>query len=188
MQFSGVNRESAKQTLAATSRSTAPKDISRYLGEEWKKLTADQKRPYEEAANTDRERYLREKKDYVPTAGGDSSDSSTDEKASKKKKHSSGKKGGHGDKPAKKRAKKDPNAPKRAKTAYIIFTEENRAAVTEELKRTRGAEFENKSVLKELGRQWKELPAEAKKPYAEKALADKKRYETQLATYKSQPH
>src|SRR5512133_3625778 len=73
-----------------------------------------------------------------------------------------------------KKRKKDPSAPKRAKTGwacacllftgsgggrmarYMLFTDENRERVRAQLKEK--ADFKNQDVLTELGKQWKLLP------------------------------
>ena len=78
----------------------------------------------------------------------------------------------------KKRAKKDPNAPKRPMTAYLIFTNDNRAKIMEEIP---GIKFTE--VAKEASKRWKELDAEAKAVYEDKNKADKVRYETEMKAY-----
>ncbi|KAH3682519.1 hypothetical protein WICPIJ_006510 [Wickerhamomyces pijperi] len=79
------------------------------------------------------------------------------------------------------RKKKDPNAPKRSLSAYMFFANENRDLVREE---NPGISFGG--VGKLLGEKWKALTADEKKPYEEKAEADKKRYEAQKAQYLSE--
>jgi len=87
------------------------------------------------------------------------------EKASKKAmKSSSGKKG--------KKSKKKSTGPKRAKSAFIYFTNENRDDVKRETPSLAFGE-----VAKALGKMWKQLPAAQKKKYEDMAAKDKKRYE-----------
>ncbi|CAO3699883.1 hypothetical protein G6F70_007185 [Rhizopus microsporus] len=76
----------------------------------------------------------------------------------------------------KKRGKKDPNAPKRALSAYMFFSQANREKV---IKENPGAKFGE--IGKILGARWKELSDEEKKPFVEQAEADKKRYEEEKA-------
>lgn len=86
---------------------------------------------------------------YKPPSSSSSSSSSASSSSS-----------GH-KKPKRKKHKKDPTAPKRAKTGYMLFTDENRDRVRSELK-TR-PNFKNQDVLTELGRLWKALSEEEKK-------------------------
>ncbi|GKZ18797.1 non-histone chromosomal protein 6 [Aspergillus brasiliensis] len=76
------------------------------------------------------------------------------------------------------RRKKDPNAPKRGLSAYMFFANENREKVREE---NPGISFGQ--VGKMLGERWKALKDADRRPYEEKAAADKKRYEDEKASY-----
>ena len=83
------------------------------LGEEWKKISDDDKVEFEEKAEEDKKRYKKEMEDYTPPSDDDDSDD------------------GGGKKKAK-RAKKDPNAPKGPMNAYMLFANSVRAQVREE--------------------------------------------------------
>lgn len=76
------------------------------------------------------------------------------------------------------RRKKDPNAPKRALSAYMFFANENRDIVRAE---NPGITFGQ--VGRILGEKWKALSDEEKQPYEAKAEADKKRYESEKELY-----
>ncbi|KAJ0426063.1 high mobility group box domain-containing protein [Aspergillus carlsbadensis] len=76
------------------------------------------------------------------------------------------------------RKKKDPNAPKRGLSAYMFFANENREKVRED---NPGISFGQ--VGKMLGEKWKALSDKERKPYDDKAAADKKRYEEEKAQY-----
>ena len=73
---------------------------------------------------------------------------------------------------------KDPNAPKRPKSSYLFFCDEMRAQVKSD-----NPEFKAVDVTKELGRQWKELGEEEKKPFEKKAKKAKKNYESEMESY-----
>lgn len=90
-----------------------------------------------------------------------------------------------------KRKRKDEGAPTRALSAYNIFVQdrfaklakENEAALKSadsdaQLKRVPPA-----NLVASTGTQWKELSAEEKAKYEERAKADRKRYEEQMAQY-----
>ncbi|CEP13358.1 hypothetical protein [Parasitella parasitica] len=72
--------------------------------------------------------------------------------------------------------KKNPNAPKRGLSAYMFFSQDNRAKVKED-----NPEASFGTIGKLLGEKWKGLSDQEKKPYLEKAEADKKRYEKEKA-------
>ncbi|KAI9365217.1 high mobility group box domain-containing protein [Pilaira anomala] len=76
----------------------------------------------------------------------------------------------------KRRSKKDPSAPKRGLSAYMFFSQDQRATVKDE-----SPEATFGQIGKILGEKWKALSDEQKKPYNEKAEADKKRYENEKA-------
>ncbi|KAM0330089.1 hypothetical protein ACHAQA_004260 [Verticillium albo-atrum] len=90
------------------------------------------------------------------------------------------KRGAAGEKKAK-RAKKDPNAPKRGLSAYMFFANEQRENVREE---NPGISFGQ--VGKLLGERWKALNEKQRGPYEAKAVADKKRYEDEKAAYNAE--
>mmetsp|Transcript_20996 Transcript_20996/g.34705 ORF Transcript_20996/g.34705 Transcript_20996/m.34705 type:complete len:394 (-) Transcript_20996:254-1435(-) len=75
--------------------------------------------------------------------------------------------------------KKDPNAPKKASSAYIYFSVENRAAVKSSMCET----VSNTELLTEVGRQWKELTDKKKEKYNAMAAKDKERYAKEMETY-----
>ncbi|KAK3394625.1 Non-histone chromosomal protein 6 [Podospora didyma] len=80
------------------------------------------------------------------------------------------------------RAKKDPNAPKRGLSAYMFFANEQRDNVREE---NPGVSFGQ--VGKILGERWKALSDKQRTPYEAKAAADKKRYEDEKQAYNNDP-
>ncbi|KAJ1847340.1 Non-histone chromosomal protein 6 [Coemansia sp. RSA 2611] len=76
----------------------------------------------------------------------------------------------------KKRTKKDPNAPKRALSAYMFFSQDRRAQVQEDNPNVTFGQ-----IGKILGGLWKEMNEEQKKPYQDKAKKDQARYEAEKA-------
>jgi hypothetical protein len=79
--------------------------------------------------------------------------------------------------PAKKE-KRDPDAPKAAKNAFIFFCAEKRAEVKKgepELKPT--------EITKKLGEMWREMDDEDKEEFQEKAKEDKERFENEMEEY-----
>ncbi|KAG0653758.1 High mobility group [Monosporozyma unispora] len=76
------------------------------------------------------------------------------------------------------RRKKDPNAPKRALSAYMFFANENRDIIKSE-----NPDVTFGQVGKLLGERWKALSPEDREPYDAKAKADKRRYESEKELY-----
>lgn len=58
-------------------------EIGKHIGELWKNLSAEDKKPYEEMAAKDKERYEREMKDYKPKEKSGGSPSAPSKSSSK---------------------------------------------------------------------------------------------------------
>mgnify|MGYP002883919075 CR=1 FL=1 len=80
-----------------------------------------------------------------------------------------------------KKKEKDPNAPKRAKTAYFFFMEEIRESVKSENPGMKLGE-----QMKEIGQQWRDLSESKKRKYTDLAEADKKRYAEEMGQVKTE--
>ncbi|XP_031287257.1 FACT complex subunit SSRP1 [Pistacia vera] len=80
----------------------------------------------------------------------------------------------------KQKKKKDPNAPKRAMSGFIFFSQMERENIK---KSNPGIAFTD--VGRVLGDKWKKMTAEEKEPYEAKARADKKRYKDEVSGYKN---
>ncbi|KAJ7682888.1 high mobility group box domain-containing protein [Mycena rosella] len=76
------------------------------------------------------------------------------------------------------KGKKDPNAPKRALSAYMFFSQDWRERI-----KTENPEAGFGEVGKLLGAKWKELDDEEKKPYVDQAAKDKTRAEDEKNAY-----
>ncbi|KAG5490471.1 hypothetical protein JKF63_00591 [Porcisia hertigi] len=122
------------------------------MGSLWKKASEEEKNRYQKLAEEDKLRYDREMAAYVSRGGAVFKRGSNKVKKAKKE--------------------KDPNAPKRALTAYFFFASDYRA---------KHPEIPAKQQMSEAGAAWGKLSADEKKPYEELAAKDKKRYEAQCA-------
>ncbi|UJR10849.1 hypothetical protein I4U23_015037 [Adineta vaga] len=78
-----------------------------------------------------------------------------------------------------KKKAKDPNAPKRFRTAYILFSVEKR----EEIKND-NPKLSSKEILAELGAQWKAADASTKQRFQKLSDAEKVEYEEKMVAYK----
>jgi hypothetical protein len=72
--------------------------------------------------------------------------------------------------------RKDPNAPKRASNAYMIFCKEHRNQLKEER-----PDLAFGKLGAKLGEIWRTMSVEEKMPYEERALSDRERYKRELA-------
>ena len=79
-----------------------------------------------------------------------------------------------------KKAKKDPNAPKRNMSAYFLFSIEARQTVKDE---NPDASFGD--IARLISEKFKHLPEKERKIWDDKAIADKERYNAEMAEYKS---
>lgn len=80
------------------------------------------------------------------------------------------------DVPLRQKKLKDPEAPKKAKNAYMFFCDDHRAGVKDD-----GAK--GPEVMKELGKMWKELDEKGKAKYEKKAEKAKKDYKKAMESY-----
>ncbi|KAL2914143.1 Non-histone chromosomal protein 6 [Polyrhizophydium stewartii] len=76
------------------------------------------------------------------------------------------------------KTRKDPDAPKKPLSAFMIFSKENRPRIKEE---NPDASFGE--IGKLLGAAWRELSEKEKQVYNDKADEDKARYDQEVASY-----
>ncbi|RWR73504.1 Structure-specific recognition protein [Cinnamomum micranthum f. kanehirae] len=107
------------------------------------------------------------KKDSIPKASSKRKSKDGDEDGSKKRKQ---------------KKKKDPNAPKRAMSGFMFFSQAERENVK---KGSPGLSFTD--IGRALGERWKKMSAEEKEPYEAMGRADQKRYKEAMAGYKNAP-
>lgn len=127
-------------------------EFSKKCSERWRTMTDKEKKRFNDMADRDKGRYDREMVGYVPPKG---------------------EKGG------KKRKKKDPNAPKRAMSAFFWFCQEERGKV-----RAANPDLTVGDTAKELGRRWAEVTTAQKGKFEALAQKDKKRYEAEMKVWK----
>lgn len=126
-------------------------EFSRQCAERWKNMSEHDKKRFHDLASNDKVRYDEEMKHYVPPKGT--------------------KKG--------KRRSKDPNAPKRALSAFFWFCHDERPAV-----RSMNPDLKVGDIAKELGRRWADVSPDTKRKYEAMADRDKARYEREMEVYK----
>ena len=147
------------KTKAELGRDAGITDVAKAIGAKWGKLTDAQKGPYQKKAEADKKRALRERAKY--------------EKSGAKAKWAKNNPSPKG------KRKKDPNAPKRALSAYMFYS----AAVRDKTKKELGRDAGITDVAKAIGAKWGKLNDKQKAPYQKKATADKARAAKQRAKY-----
>ena len=143
-------------------------EMAKTLGKEWKELDEEARKPFIALAEKDKERYQAQMKDYTPP-----------EKVLVPNPALAA--GGSGSRKRKRRFK-DPNAPKRPRSTYMMFCAEQRAALVE-----KNPDMKVTDVVKTLGSMWGELDAEKRASYDAAAAADRERYQAEMATYTPPP-
>lgn len=129
-------------------------EFSKKCSEKWKAMSAKEKQRFEEMAEKDKGRFDKEMANY------------------------DGKSGGKGAKGGKRKRTKDPNAPKRALSAFFCFCNDERPKVKQAHPgHTVG------DIAKELGKRWEGCTNKPK--YEAIAAKDKERYEREMAIYRS---
>lgn len=129
-------------------------EFSRKCADRWKTMSEKEKGRFHTMAEKDKKRYDGEMSKWVPPKG---------EKGGKKRKRV-----------------KDPNAPKRALSAFFWFCNDERPRVKEVLPDSTVGD-----VAKELGRRWNDCTEDQKAKYEALAAKDKARYEKENNAYKS---
>jgi len=135
------------------------KEVLSELGKRWKALEENDKVQYNNLAKDDRERFEKEKEVFLRTHVSlyvDDGSKST------------------------KRKKKDPNAPKRPRSAYILFVNDYRPKVVEE---TKDEQIKQTEIMSRVAKLWKEAGAEEKEKYYQHAQEEKEKYAIALANY-----
>jgi len=147
-----LDNENCSYAAARTALSETWKGLDEGSKEEFKTKYAEAKAAYDLAMQS-----------YVPAPG---SEFEADEKAESTKK--------------KQKTKKDGNAPKRPKTAYLLFGDDNRGKVKEA-----HPDWKQSQIMTELGALWKKCPESTKAELNQRATALKDAYDTEVAVYKT---
>jgi hypothetical protein len=161
MLFSSAKREEYKKK----NPDAKAKDIMGGLAGWWKDATADEKKPFEKKAEEDKKRYEKEKAAYTPAEPSGDESGSDDGDAKPKRKRTAKK-------------QKDPNAPKRPKTAYFCYMDSVRAKV-----RKANPDLKITEISKKIGEKWGLLSADEKAEFDSEAKELKNKYDKELAAY-----
>ena len=176
--FCADNREKVKRDLEKIGEDFKATDVTKELGKRWnilkestKAVAIEKFKKYTTLAEEDKERYAKEMEDYVEP---------TEEEWEELEK---------GKKRGRKSSSTKSDKPKRGKTAYNYFCQENRPLAKEEL----GDDATSKDVTSKLGQMWTELKnkvededeeaIEQMERYNQLSAEDKERYAKEMEDY-----
>ena len=165
----GVFFEDKRHEFTKACAGQKASEVSKMAGIEWKKLTDEQKPPYQKRFLEIKAKYDKDMKAFLAAGGTKEKGVRALRSQKAKAKRKLGKK-------MKKRGKKmkDANVPKKpAGGGYGQYLAENR----EEIKKTLPQDHKITDVAKAAGAKWKSLSAKKKKPYEDK-------YHKKMAEYK----
>eukprot|EP00042_Codosiga_hollandica_P036578 m.280832 g.280832 ORF g.280832 m.280832 type:complete len:216 (-) comp54919_c1_seq28:207-854(-) len=124
--------------------------VASHVAGMWRELSDQAKAPYEKLAAADKIRAQADKANYVPTNAGNG-----------------------------KRAKKDPNEPKRPLSAYFVFSNAKRGDL-----KAADPTLSIGDTAKKLAALWATMSDAQKKPYTDKAAVLKAEYTVKMESYK----
>lgn len=127
-------------------------DVSKQSSDRWKTLSSDERAVWDKKAMEDKERYNLEKASYT----------------------------GPWQVPWK-RAKKDPNAPKRPMSAFLFFSQDKRRLIKEE-----NPGMRNTQISRVLGEMWKKANDEEKRIHIEREAKERAKYKVDIAKWRKE--
>ncbi|KAF9600975.1 hypothetical protein IFM89_014960 [Coptis chinensis] len=158
------------------------KEISNIMGTRWKNLSAEEKKPYEQKYQDDKEAYLQiVGKEKRETEAMKLLEDEQKQKTAVEllEQYLQFKQEADGEIKKKKKTKKekDPLKPKRSLSAFFIYMNERRAALVEQNNNV-------PEIGKIAGEEWKNMSEEQRKPYEEIAKKQKEEYLKEMEHYK----
>lgn len=138
--------------------------LSKYTSHMYKNLTPEERATWDTHAAQDKVRYDAELANYTPPPGHDARGNLVEEFRVQGKRR--------------KRAPKDPSAPKRARGSYVFFASEMRPQIMNEFPDIKFVDMGNI-----LGQRWRALTPDEKKRFEEMAGQDKIRFHVEMQKY-----
>jgi len=145
--------------------------LAKYTSHMYKNLTPEERAAWDARSQADRERYEAEMAGYVPPPGHDAQGVLI--QAPSHMYPGGGMASSRG-----KRARRDPNAPKRARGSFVFFTFDMRPQVMREFP---GIKFVEMGTV--LGERWRAISPEEKKKYEDMSAQDKVRFHLEMQKY-----
>ena len=164
--FSQAERANLKRDRPDASNT----ELFKQLGERWREADADTKARYEAMYQANKAKVDDERRVYASTVDQAASNGAPVASSSKSP----------GEAKSKKKAPTDPNAPKRANSAFILFSQAERANIKRE-----NPEATNAELFKRLGEKWREADADTKARFEALYKANKATADEEMAKYAS---
>ena len=164
--FSQAERANLKRELPEASNT----ELFKQLGGRWREADADTKARYEAMYQANKAKVEDERRVYASTVEQEASNGAPVASSSKST----------GEAKSKKRAPTDPNAPKRANSAFILFSQAERANIKRE-----NPEATNAELFKRLGEKWRDADADTKARFEALYKANKATADEEMAKYAS---
>jgi hypothetical protein len=139
-------------------------DVMCALGKRWNKMSKDEKHQYDEAYKLEKKKYDAAILAYVP-------DEAFANAAKRAKIYSS-----NGEK--REKIRRDPNAPKRPTSNYLLYSKEQRPLVV-----ASNPKMKATLVISEIAKRWGKLSPTEKKQWDEQVAEDKIRFENEMKLY-----
>jgi len=149
--FSVEKHPEIRKQLAAGTNSDVP-NVAKLVSEAWRSLSPEDRSVWEKKAEDDKKRYELERTMYT----------------------------GPWKIPASKRAKKDPDAPKRPMSAFLAYSKKRRSEVKGE-----NAHLSNTEVSKLLATKWKEAPEPERQVFIEQEAGERQLYKVAIAKWRA---
>jgi len=157
-----------REVIKAKHKDATAKVVLQLLGSAWQELSEKDREPYKRNQEKATKKYKKEMEKYTRPSDAELAVLPLN---NKRKRNTSGTK-----------IKRDPELPKRVRTAYMYFSEDMRTKVTEKLSK-KSQNVSNKDVMVALGDRWKKTDVADRAFWVEKNVADKKRFEEEMKKY-----
>ncbi|KAL4353206.1 hypothetical protein GQ457_06G037840 [Hibiscus cannabinus] len=179
-----------RTTLVAEEKCKSVLDVAKITGQEWKNMTEEQRRPYEEMAKKKKEKYMEEMEVYKQMKEEEASSLLKQEEETmklhkqealqllKKKEKTDNIIKKTKEKRQKSKPASDPNKPKKPASSFLLFSKEARKTLVQERQGI------NNSTLNALiSVKWKELSEEERNVWNGKAAEAMEEYKKKLEEY-----
>ena len=160
-----------RQKVVKENPGKTTQEIGMILGATYRKLKTEERAKYQKDADKLKQQFLKDEENYETNTvegGSDGRDKSDEEEEAPEtvKKN--------------KRAKKDPIAPKKAQSAYMLFCSSKRPELKKDQPKLTVPE-----TARILGKMWQDISAATKVPFDVMAKKDKERYKSEMETFKA---
>jgi len=160
-----------RQNIMAQNPDVPQKEIMKKIGAKWSATSDTEKKPYLEKQALAKAEHIKQMEEYKASEGYKLWIAGKEAFAKEKK---------HQAKAKPDKYPKDPNTPKKAKTAYMIFASEHRQSIA-----AQNPDVPQKEIMKKIGAKWSSASDAEKKPYLEKQALAKAEHTKEVERYRA---